>query len=100
PVLGLVALGLLFIVIFIGFPIAFTLGAMAIATGFIALGPRIFDLAVLQTFSVILKGVVPQWELKQIYAGMMQFMVLQIIGVGILLAFPQLATWLPKVMGQ
>ncbi|MFG5411319.1 hypothetical protein ABXN37_28410, partial [Piscinibacter sakaiensis] len=49
PVLGLVALGLLFIVIFIGFPIAFTLGAMAIATGFIALGPRIFDLAVLQT---------------------------------------------------
>ncbi|MFG5411316.1 TRAP transporter large permease subunit, partial [Piscinibacter sakaiensis] len=47
-----------------------------------------------------LKGVVPQWELKQIYAGMMQFMVLQIIGVGILLAFPQLATWLPKVMGN
>ena len=47
-----------------------------------------------------LKGVVPQWELKQIYAGMVQFMMLQVLGVGILLAFPQLATWLPKVMGQ
>jgi tripartite ATP-independent transporter DctM subunit len=47
-----------------------------------------------------LKGVVPQWELKDVYAGMMQFMVLQIVGVGVLLAFPQLATWLPKAMGQ
>jgi TRAP-type mannitol/chloroaromatic compound transport system permease large subunit len=47
-----------------------------------------------------LKGVVPQWELKDVYAGMMQFMVLQIVGVGILLAFPPLATWLPKLMGQ
>ena len=25
-----------------------------------------------------LKGVVPQWELKQIYAGMLQFMALQV----------------------
>ena len=47
-----------------------------------------------------LKGVVPKWELKDIYVGMMQFMVLQVIGVGILLAFPQLATWLPKVLGD
>jgi tripartite ATP-independent transporter DctM subunit len=42
-----------------------------------------------------LKGVVPQWELKDIYAGMVQFMVLQLIAVGILLLFPRLATWLP-----
>ena len=41
-----------------------------------------------------LKGVVPQWELKQIYAGMVQFMVLQLVGVGLLLLFPKLATWL------
>lgn len=40
-----------------------------------------------------LKGVVPQWELKQIYAGMMQFMALQVLGVGVLLLFPKLATW-------
>jgi tripartite ATP-independent transporter DctM subunit len=52
-VLGLVALGCLFGIIFIGFPIAFTLGAVALATGFYALGPVVFDLAVLQTFSVM-----------------------------------------------
>jgi TRAP-type mannitol/chloroaromatic compound transport system permease large subunit len=44
-----------------------------------------------------LKGVVPQWDLRQIYAGMMQFMILQLAGVGILLAFPKLATWLPSL---
>lgn len=44
-----------------------------------------------------LKGVVPQWELKQIYAGMVQFMILQLIGVGLLLIFPQMATWLPTL---
>ena len=44
-----------------------------------------------------LKGVVPQWELKQIYAGMVQFMILQLVGVGLVLLFPKLATWLPSV---
>ena len=52
-VLGLVALGVLFATIFIGFPIAFTLGAVSLATGFIALGLVVFDLAVLQTYSVM-----------------------------------------------
>ncbi len=42
-----------------------------------------------------LKGVVPQWSLKEIYAGMMQFMVLQVTGMGIVMVFPGLATWLP-----
>lgn len=46
-----------------------------------------------------LKGVVPQWELKQIYAGMVQFMLLQVLAVGMLLMFPKLATWLPSVTG-
>ena len=44
-----------------------------------------------------LKGVVPQWGLKDIYAGMVQFMVLQVVAVGLLLAFPKLATWLPSI---
>jgi tripartite ATP-independent transporter DctM subunit len=44
-----------------------------------------------------LKGVVPQWDLKQIYAGMLQFMMLQLVGVGLLLLFPKLATWLPSL---
>lgn len=52
-ILGLVALAVLFGVIFVGFPIAFTLGAVALATGFYAFGPMVFDLAVLQTFSVM-----------------------------------------------
>lgn len=52
-VLGLVGLGLLFVVIFIGFPIAFTLGALSLIIGLIALGPVVLDLAVLQTFSVM-----------------------------------------------
>ncbi|MFZ9298239.1 MAG: TRAP transporter large permease, partial [Hylemonella sp.] len=44
-----------------------------------------------------LKGVVPQWDLQQIYAGMVQFMILQVVAVGLLLIFPQLATWLPSI---
>jgi tripartite ATP-independent transporter DctM subunit len=45
-----------------------------------------------------LKGVVPDWPLRDIYAGMMQFMVLQLIGLGLLLAFPQLALWMPALL--
>ena len=36
-------------------------------------------------------------ELKDIYSGMVQFMVLQVVGVGLVIAFPKLATWLPTV---
>lgn len=52
-ILGIVGLGFLLIAIFIGFPIAFTLGAISIVMGFIALGPVVFDLAILQTLSVM-----------------------------------------------
>ncbi len=45
-----------------------------------------------------LKGVVPDWELKDIYAGMMQFMVLQIAGLLLILVFPQIALWLPNLL--
>ena len=45
-----------------------------------------------------LKGVVPDWDLKDIYAGMFQFMVLQLIGLLLVLFFPQLALWLPAVL--
>jgi TRAP-type mannitol/chloroaromatic compound transport system permease large subunit len=46
-----------------------------------------------------LKGVVPNWDLKDIYLGMMQFMVIQLIGLILLFSFPQLVLWLPRVMG-
>jgi len=45
-----------------------------------------------------LKGVVPEWDLKDIYLGMMQFMVLQVIGLIIIIMFPKIALWLPEVL--
>ena len=42
-----------------------------------------------------LKGVVPQWTMGQIYAGMVQFVVLQLVVVLLLVFFPQLVLWLP-----
>ena len=43
-----------------------------------------------------LKGVVPDWDLKDIYLGMMQFMVIQVIGLILIFVFPQIALWLPN----
>jgi len=45
-----------------------------------------------------LKGVVPDWDLKDIYLGMLQFMGLQLFGVLLLVTFPQIALWLPEVL--
>ena len=45
-----------------------------------------------------LKGVVPEWDLKDIYLGMMQFMVIQVIGLILIIIFPKIALWLPGVM--
>jgi len=48
-----------------------------------------------------LKGVVPEWDLKDIYYGMMQFMVIQLIGLALIFLFPQIALWLPTyIYGQ
>ena len=46
-----------------------------------------------------LKGVVPNWDLKDIYLGMMQFMLVQLVGLMLIFVFPQLVLWLPRVMG-
>ena len=43
-----------------------------------------------------LKGVVPEWDLKDIYIGMMQFMVLQVVGLILIIIFPQIVLWLPN----
>lgn len=45
-----------------------------------------------------LKGVVPEWDLKDIYLGMMQFMLIQVFGLILIIVFPQIALWLPTVM--
>lgn len=45
-----------------------------------------------------LKGVEPSWELLDIYKGMMPFMGLQMLGVGLVYFFPQIVLWLPKLL--
>ena len=45
-----------------------------------------------------LKGVVPEWDLKDIYYGMMQFMVIQVIGLILIIVFPKIALWLPAYL--
>jgi tripartite ATP-independent transporter DctM subunit len=45
-----------------------------------------------------LKGVCPQGvKLTHIYRGVVPFIVLQLVGLGLVFAFPQLVTWLPSV---
>jgi len=45
-----------------------------------------------------LKGVMPEWSLKDIYLGMLQFMMLQLLGLVAVVAFPDLVLWLPRVL--
>ena len=45
-----------------------------------------------------LKSVAPMWDLRDIYGGMMQFMVLQVIALLLIIMFPQIALWLPTVL--
>jgi TRAP-type mannitol/chloroaromatic compound transport system permease large subunit len=47
-----------------------------------------------------LRAVAPQWSIRQIYSGMFQFVGLQVIALILVLMFPALALWLPKVMFQ
>jgi tripartite ATP-independent transporter DctM subunit len=45
-----------------------------------------------------IKGIMPEWELLDIYKGMMPFMGLQVVGVAVVYIFPQITLWLPKLM--
>ena len=45
-----------------------------------------------------LKGVVPEWELSDIYRGMAQFMGLQLLGLVLIIVFPAIVMWLPGVL--
>ena len=47
-----------------------------------------------------LKGVAPDWPLGKIYRGMMEYMILQCIGLAIVLMLPETALWLPKLLFQ
>jgi tripartite ATP-independent transporter DctM subunit len=43
-----------------------------------------------------LKQVVPQWSLATIYRGMADFMVIQVIGLLLVMLFPEIALWFPR----
>lgn len=45
-----------------------------------------------------LKAVAPQWELRDIYRGMFDFMLLQMVGLAIVFFFPEVSLWLPRVL--
>ena len=45
-----------------------------------------------------LKQVVKEWSLATIYDGMFQFMILQCICIGLVIAFPQIALWFPETL--
>lgn len=47
-----------------------------------------------------LKQVVKDWSLLDIYKGMFQFMFLQLICIGLIVAFPQIAMWLPQTLNK
>jgi len=43
-----------------------------------------------------LKAVVPQWDLKTIYMGMADFLILQVIALFAVMVFPEIALWFPR----
>ena len=43
-----------------------------------------------------LKAVAPDWKLTDIYWGMAEFMVLQLIGLGLCIVFPEISLWFPR----
>jgi tripartite ATP-independent transporter DctM subunit len=45
-----------------------------------------------------LKQVVKDWSLATIYHGMFQFMILQVICIGLVIYFPQIALWFPQTL--
>lgn len=45
-----------------------------------------------------LKAIMPEWDLLDIYKGMMPFMLLQALAVALLFLFPEIALWLPRYL--
>ena len=53
PEIGIIQLASFIVIILLGFPIAFTLVAMGVFFGYYAMGPRIFNLLVTNTYEVM-----------------------------------------------
>jgi hypothetical protein len=52
-------------------------------------------IVVVLVFPEVILGIT-EWDLKDIYIGMVQFMVLQIIGLILIIIFLQIVLWLPN----
>lgn len=50
--------------------------------------------------ALFLKGVAPSWSMGDIYRGMVPFVVLQLLVVALLIAFPELVFWLPNLVSD
>jgi tripartite ATP-independent transporter DctM subunit len=87
PMLAPVAAGLGYDMVYFG-----TVTAVVLQTAF--LSPPVAMSA------YYLKQVVKEWKIGDIYKGMYQFMVLQVLCVGILIYYPQIVTWLPAVLQE
>jgi TRAP-type mannitol/chloroaromatic compound transport system permease large subunit len=40
----------------------------------------------------------PQVRIQQIYRGIVPFVLLQLFGLGLVILFPEIALWLPRVL--
>ena len=40
----------------------------------------------------------PEVKIQQVYKGIIPFVLLQLTGLGLVMAFPEIALWLPRVM--
>jgi tripartite ATP-independent transporter DctM subunit len=82
PMLAPVAIGLGYNMVWFG-----TIVAVVLQTAF--LSPPVAMSA------YYLKQVVKDWSMRDIYRGMYDFMVIQVLCVALVLAFPQIAMWFP-----
>ena len=48
----------------------------------------------------IIKGMAPEVPLGQIYKGVLPFVIAQLLLIGIIIAFPDIATWLPSTASE
>ena len=85
PMLAPVAASLGYDMVFFG-----TIAAVVLQTAF--LSPPVAMAA------YYLKQVVPQWSIGTIFRGMYDFMWIQVAAVALVLAFPQIAMWLPNAL--
>ena len=47
-----------------------------------------------------IKGCIPEWQLSDIYRGMVQYIACQVVGIILIMLFPVLVTWLPSIINR